>query len=215
LDKTATAASVRRHLWLPSLIWLTALLASPFYTHLVKPDSPREMMYPLALSVGIGAALFLLCAAVAWQQLKKERLTQGVLAIALGGLLSISIGTLGHDAYGKLKSSRDLVKVIAPYITPDTEVFSVRTYEQSFPYYLNRNVVLVDFVDEFDFGQKQEPQKWMPKIDQFIARWNEIPHAAAMMGQDTYDSLQAQGLAMQVVYRDPRRLVVIKPAVKQ
>lgn len=214
LDQAATAAQIRRHLWLPSLIWLAALLASPFYTYLEKPDTPPEMIFPLALSVGIGATLFLLCAGVAWQQLKQERLTQGILAIALGSLLSISIGTLGHDAYGKLKSSRDLVKVIAPYLTPDTEVFSVRTYEQSFPYYLNRNVVLVDFVDEFDFGQKQEPQKWMPKIEQFIARWNEIPHAAAMMGQDTYDTLQVQGLPMQVVYHDARRIVVVKPATK-
>ena len=40
------------------------------------------------------------------------------------------------------------------------------------PFYLNRFVTLVDYVDEFETGLKAEPQKSIPKLADLPADWN-------------------------------------------
>jgi hypothetical protein len=117
----------------------------------------------------------------------------------------------GHRWRGEIKSSKAVAAKLAPFLKPDSEIFSVSYYEQSFPYYLGRNVTLVHYTDEFAYGQGQDPARWMPKVEQFTARWRAIPHAAAMMSSNTYKDLQQQGLPMQIVYQDARRVVVVKP----
>ena len=90
-------------------------------------------------------------------------------------------------------------------------MFAVRSYDHTLPYYLKRNVVLVDYVDEFAFGQLHEPGKSITTLDAFIAHWQSLPRAAAYMTRDTWRELGQRGLAMHVVFEDPRRLVVTKP----
>jgi len=56
-----------------------------------------------------------------------------------------------------------------------------------------------------------EPQKWVPTIDQWIERWKADRYALALIPPSTYDRLVTQGLPMQVIARDSRRVVVMKP----
>lgn len=132
-------------------------------------------------------------------------------ALAFGSLAAVTLAASGHDSYGRLKGSKEIAKQIQPYLTPDSEIYSVRYYDQTFPYYVGRPVTLVDFVDEFEFGEGQEPQRWMPRIEQFAERWRAAPKAVAMMSDDTYSLFRRQGLPMKVIYQDPRRMVVAKP----
>jgi hypothetical protein len=60
-----------------------------------------------------------------------------------------------------------------------------------------------------------EPQKWVPSIDQWIERWKADRYALALIPPGTYERLVAQGLPMQVVARDSRRVVVMKPLEAQ
>jgi len=90
-------------------------------------------------------------------------------------------------------------------------VFAVRAYDQTLPFYLRRPVILVDYRDEFDLGQKREPERWIPTVDGFVSRWLAEPRAAAYMTSPTLAELRRRGLAMRVVFEDPRRVVVVKP----
>ena len=71
--------------------------------------------------------------------------------------------------------------------------------------------MLVEYRDEFTFGQNAQPELWEPTLDGYVARWVAAPRAVAVMPPETYEELLARNLPMQVVYEDVRRKVVIKP----
>lgn len=65
--------------------------------------------------------------------------------------------------------------------------------------------------DELAFGISVEPDKWIPTVDEWIARWKQDRHALAIMPPGRYDALAAQGVPMKVIARDNRRVIVEKP----
>ena len=205
----ARPSSLIKHLILPCLVWL-GLLALYFFTdRFVSPDLPVTVAHHMAANIALGALAFLLGAACAWRFLSLERKSAGIIALSLGSLVALTMVATGYDAYGQMKSSQQLVKRLP--MTPDTEVFSVQYYDQTLPFYLQRNVTLVDYRDEFSQGEKIEPQRWLPTIPAFMARWHQAPHALAMMTEGTYQALKRAGLPMTIVYQDSRRMVVAKP----
>ncbi|PRP72119.1 hypothetical protein BUE93_03005 [Chromobacterium amazonense] len=202
---------LKKHMILPALLWLALLFAWPFAGRFANADSPPDVILPFARFIAAGAALFLISAVFAWRALGRQQMLAAVAALSFGSLLAVTLAASGHDSYGRLKGSKKIVAQIQPYLTPDSEIYSVRYYDQTFPYYVGRPVTLVEFVDEFEFGEGQEPQRWMPHIGQFVERWRAAPKAVAMLGDDTYQELLKQGLPMKVIYQDPRRMVVAKP----
>ena len=204
-------AQLKKHLVLPALLWLAALAAWPFAGRFANADSPLDVILPFARFIAAGAAVFLIASVYAWRALGRGRMLAAVAALSFGSLIAVTLAACGHDSYGRLKGSKEIVAQIQPYLAADTPVYSVRYYDQTFPYYVGRPVKLVEFVDEFEFGEGQEPQNWMPRLEQFTAAWRAAPKAVAMMTDDTFQALQKQGLAMKVIYQDPRRMVVAKP----
>jgi 4-amino-4-deoxy-L-arabinose transferase-like glycosyltransferase len=214
LAKQVDASSpqqLRKHLWLPSALWLALLMVAPFAGRFASADVPAGLLQSFAEFVGAGAVVFLMAALFARFMFNAGNALGGIAAMALGSLLAVSLAAMGHDGYARLKTSKALVVAIKPAITPDTEVFSVRTYEQTFPFYLGRTVTLVDYVDEFEYGWQFKPANGIARLDDFIARWRALPHAVAIMGPDTYALLQQQQLPMRTLYHDVRRIVVSKP----
>ncbi|WP_434632592.1 phospholipid carrier-dependent glycosyltransferase [Chromobacterium sp. CV08] len=202
---------LKKHLIAPALLWLALLAAWPFAGRFASVDSPPDVIIPFARFIAAGAAVFLIGAVCAWRALGRGRLLAAAAALSFGSLAAVTLAACGHDSYGRLKGSREIVAQIRPYLAADAQVYSVRYYDQTFPYYVGRPVTLVDFVDEFEFGEAQEPRRWMPRIEQFTAAWRAAPKAVAMLTDDTYSLLLRQGLPMKVIYRDPRRLVIAKP----
>jgi len=203
-----TARSLNKHLLLPVLFWLCILLLYPLARRFTGPDIPFAAIAPMARWLAVSSGFFLLCAACAWRYLRMERKLAAVFFIAMASVVSLTGAALGYDSYGQLKSSRALVAQLHPDAA--TSLFSVRYYDQTFPFYLRRNVTLVDFVDEFELGERTEPERWIPTLDEFIVRWQAAPSALAMMTPDTYAELTRRGVAMRVVYRDTRRMVISK-----
>ena len=101
--------------------------------------------------------------------------------------------------------------MLLPQIDANTPVFSVGAYDQTLPFYLRRDVVLVNYVDEFAFGQQREPGKSLDTLNEFVARWQMLPKAAAYMNLDTFNKLKQRRLPMRIVFQDFRRTVVVKP----
>ncbi|MDF0605566.1 glycosyltransferase family 39 protein [Neisseriaceae bacterium TC5R-5] len=209
-----SAARLKKHIVLPVLLWLAVLLAYPFLDKLVPSDVPLEVVRAFAQFLLAAAIIFILCALLAWRSLSQDRVLLALALLSFGSLSAVTLASFGHDHYGRMKSSRHIVQSIRPYLHTDTPVYSVRYYDQTFPFYLQRPVTLVDFVDEFAFGEQQEPARWIPELDTFIQQWQAAPSAVAMLNHETYQQLKQQGVTMQVVYEDLRRIVIIKPEPK-
>ncbi|VTU30660.1 Undecaprenyl phosphate-alpha-4-amino-4-deoxy-L-arabinose arabinosyl transferase [Variovorax sp. PBS-H4] len=202
--------TLRWHLLLPAALWAVAAVASTQSARVVSITAPVEVVVPLAAALRSGAALVLAGCALAWWCLGRRRVTAAVLGLAVAHSMAIAILLQAHNGYGQLKSAAALAAALPPSITPATPVFAVRDYDQTLPFYLRRDVVLVDYEDEFALGQQREPNRWIPTLDEFVSRWQAAPQAAAYMGPATWVELHRRGLPMRIVFQDPRRVVVVK-----
>jgi 4-amino-4-deoxy-L-arabinose transferase-like glycosyltransferase len=209
-----TQARGRQLAWLIlpiSILALGGAIASPFMGYLGNDKVPAAL-YEIFSKWILAATLMLFAAtcvamALAW----RERVEAAVTVLAAGGLLFIQIGMTGHEALSPSQSTSHLAALIKPLLGPDTTFYSVRTYEQTLPFYIKRTVTLVDYRDELDFGLKQEPQLGIPTVTEFEARWRKDRAPLAIMGPDVYRELAAQGLPMRLISEDPRRVIVSKP----
>jgi len=87
-------------------------------------------------------------------------------------------------------------------------IFAVQTYQQSWPFYLQRPVVLVGYRDEFDFGLTQDPQRGIATLQQFAEVWQPLSRGLAIMRPSTRDRLSALGVPMREVARFPERVII-------
>jgi len=208
----AKAASLKKHLWLPVAVWGLISCAYPLVGFFASPETPLPAMREFALYLAAGGAGFLLCATAARLSLSKDRTLLAIMWLTAGSLWGVSVGIAGHDVFGRQKSSKALVEQIRPYVHQDTPIFTIHNaYDQTFPFYLRRSVTLVDYQDEFAFGQSAEPGKASLTMDEFVTRWKASRAPLAMMDPRAFSVLNEQGLGMKSVYEDSRRVVVIKP----
>ncbi|MFO1294066.1 MAG: glycosyltransferase family 39 protein [Rubrivivax sp.] len=203
----ASPRQLGRWLALAALAWAALLAAAPFATRWAGPQTPPEVLAALARGLALAAALFLAGAALAAVALRRGARDAAVTTIAVAHLLALFVAIAAHDHYGQLKTSAVLARTIAP----DLPVFAVRAYDQTLPFYLRRDVTLVDIVDEFELGERLEPGRWIPTLDAFAERWRGLPRAAAYVERDTLVELRARGVEGRVAFEDPRRIVIVKP----
>ena len=76
---------------------------------------------------------------------------------------------------------------------------------------LGLTVTLVAYQDELEFGLGQEPDKWIPTVAEFKARWLQDNDAFAIMPISEYEHLKAENLPMEVKARNQRSVIVRKP----
>jgi len=205
------APVLRWHLLVPTLLWVVGLLASTQVYRLASPIMPLDVLTPLGTGVRAGAAVFLVGAAIAWWFLGRRRVTAAVLSVALCHMIATVILMQSYNAYGQLKSAARMATVLRTLIDPAAPVFAVGAYDQTLPFYLQRDVVLAGYQDEFALGQKYEPDRSLKTLDEFVDRWQALPQAAAYMTPFVWVELQKRGVPMRIVFEDPRRLVVVKP----
>ncbi|MBL8532732.1 MAG: glycosyltransferase family 39 protein [Betaproteobacteria bacterium] len=160
-----------------------------------------------AIAMGVGS---LLC--MVWSS--RGRKAAAATALGFGGLVAWQAAITGHDALSPSFSAARFARQTKPLIRPDCPLYSVRTYDQTLPFYLERTVTLVAFSDEMTFGVEREPQRWIPDMDGFAARWREGGCEYAFMEPAVFDELTAAGLPMQIVGRDTRRVLVAHPGME-
>ena len=211
LIATADLATRKRlgpHLVLPLVLWLVLQglwLAAPRF---VSESTPAATIHLLLVYLGVGALVFAAGWVMAWRLAARGRLAAAVVALSLGHLAAALVALQGHDPFGQLKSAAAMAPKILAALPPGAPVFSIRTHEHTLPFYLQRDVILVEHVDEFDFGELAEPQRWIPTLAAFVERWRGLSDGAALMRTATFDELQRAGLPMREIFRDARRVVV-------
>jgi 4-amino-4-deoxy-L-arabinose transferase-like glycosyltransferase len=192
------------------LIALVGAFASPFAVHLGSDKVPAELYLEFRNWLLAGALVLLAISCAALALAWRERIEAAVIALCAGGLLLVQLAMTGHEALSPSFSTSHVARIIRPLLRPDTAFYSVRTYEQTLPFYLKRTVTLVDYGDELEFGLQQEPGLQIPTMSEFEARWRNDATALAIMGPDVYEELAGRALPMRLLYEDARRVIVSK-----
>jgi 4-amino-4-deoxy-L-arabinose transferase-like glycosyltransferase len=208
----AAPEEIRVHLWLPLALGLIGLVASPLAQGWLARSVPVEVVTPLIEAIALAAGILLAATALAISVLSCGRKLAAVTLVAAGGLVAVAVGAAGHESYGAaLRSSKAAVAALRPHIEPGTPVFAVGEYDQTLAFYLRKPLTLVAFSGEFEFGQGREPGRWIPTVEEFVARWKTLPQAAAVMPHRNFVQLSDEGLPMRIVYSGHRNVVVVKP----
>ncbi len=132
-------------------------------------------------------------------------------AVALGTVLTIDCLEDAYEEFSPRQSGLAVAAKMRPWLSPATRIYSVKHYEQTVPFYIGRTMTLVDYQDEFAPGLANEPAKAIARLEDFGAEWVRPGEALAIMQPDLLEKLRAQGLPMQVLHQDPRRVLVRKP----
>jgi 4-amino-4-deoxy-L-arabinose transferase-like glycosyltransferase len=176
-------------------------------------DTPNQMeLYPhygpwlvvaaLASLAGLLAGMLLL-----W----REKKPVAVVVLALSALLSAQIALSGYETVARERSAKHIAEAIRAEVKANVPFYSVLTYEQTLPFYLKRTFTLVQYQDEMAYGIQQEPQRWVPTVEEFARVWAVQPEALAIMPVYAYAQLQQLGVAMKIIFKDTQHIVVKKP----
>nr|WP_263458667.1 hypothetical protein [Bathymodiolus japonicus methanotrophic gill symbiont] len=90
------------------------------------------------------------------------------------------------------------------------KIYAINLFEYSLPYYLQRNISVVGYQGNMQFGIGREPGNWIASEADFLPVWLATQQALAIVSPDTYQNWQKQNIPMKIVYQDPRRIVVAR-----
>lgn len=172
---------------------------------------------PLALlqayeTVLLGAAgVWLLGGLISVALAYRKRIRDAALSLAIGTFAMGMLAMLGHEHLSPSNSAWHIAQQVKPMLVHNAPIYAVRYFEHTLPYYLQRNLILVDYRDEMDFGLTQEPHLGLPTVAQFELRWRSDADAFAVMTEEMRLELESRGLPMQIVARDTRRVIIRKP----
>ena len=176
-----------------------------------RGDDFSRALYATMTSWAVAGALALAVAALmAFVLLRMQRKWLGVLALTIGTMTGLELFERGFEYISPIYSGYAVSESIKPHLKPDTRLYSVGNYEQTLPFYLKRTLTLVDYVDEFEMGQKREPEKWIPKQSDFALAWNAPGPAIAIIPPRDVDKIRALGIDFDVIHQDPRRAAIKK-----
>jgi hypothetical protein len=196
-----------------AVVGVAGLAAVPHFMDM-PTRHPVERALVTAYQSWVLSAAFIAAAggALALLHARQSRRDLSVLTMAVAGFAATHLLLAGFEPYGQLRAGKDVAQKMQPELKPDTPIYSVQTYEQSITFYLRRTVILVDYLDEFAFGQGQQPELAIATLDGFVTRWDAHTaagvKAVAIVSDDAYAALKARGVTMRVVTADIRRVVV-------
>lgn len=137
----------------------------------------------------------------------------GVAALSFASLVALSLAFVGNDAFAQVRSAAPLLAQATQAnggpLDPAYPVYQVGSYDQTLPFYLGRPTPLVEYRDEMGLGLDAEPHKGYD-LARWLAVWEAAPQAYALFSHDTAADLARHGVAMRVLARDPRRVLVAR-----
>jgi 4-amino-4-deoxy-L-arabinose transferase-like glycosyltransferase len=206
--------------WLLVLPLLTMLLLAamtvayePLVQHFVRP--PDLIAPALAYRPWLAAALATMTlggaiAAIVLRHAKGGR-AAAVVATAVAMVLSAQVLLVGFDDFASAQSATDLLRkaeVDAGPLTPEAPFFQVETYDQTLPFYLGHQTVLVGYRDEFSLGLDAEPGGHFATLDAWLPEWEALGMAYALLPRARYAELTARGVPMRPLASNPTRVLV-------
>lgn len=210
LDR-ARRTTVLVHLGLVLPLAAMALILAPDIVNRADNETTREMMANYAQWATIAAGTWLAGSLAAFVLAWRHREAAGLMVFGISGFIAVNIAILGHESLAESNSAHRIAQQTRPLLSPGVPFYSVSTYEQTLPFYLQRTLTLVNYRDEMGFGLDQQPALAIALGAEFYARWRSDRDAFALVTPEGYAQLRADGLPMQTVARDTRRVIVRKP----
>lgn len=133
------------------------------------------------------------------------------LTLSAGGFLLSLLGP--HTVFPamslKKASSRELCRLVKDHAGPDTVVVSAG-YEQGFPFYAGRRVVVAGAMGELEFGAKIGDQSaWFIKQEQLPELWDSGRHVVVLIKQNELEKLKIMvRTPVKVLGQDKRKLLI-------
>jgi 4-amino-4-deoxy-L-arabinose transferase-like glycosyltransferase len=197
----------RRHVVSALAVVAAGGLATPLLTRLGTQLTPNALFRQFAPWVGAAMALGVAGLATAWR-LNSASTLRSIAVYALTFFAVVTVVLRGHETFGSSSSGAALAARVRPVLEPGMPLYSVRLVDHTLPFYLRHTTILVESSGELEFGVEQEPGKWLPSIDAFLARWTSGPRALAVMSPPTLQELRTKHASFFVVDSDVRRVVV-------
>jgi len=208
--------STRRLFWLIAPLFPLMLIGlgfSPFTARLAGDPVELQEYSEYANWIVPAVAIWTLGMAIALIMLWRSSSTRdnklpAVLILSIASLIASQLVTSGYNTVAVEKSGHIIAQAIRPYVKPDKPFYSVNEYEQTLPFYLKRTFTLVQYQNEMAFGIMQEPQLWIPTIEEFSRTWTAQTEALAIMPVRSFERLKQLGLVMKIIYEDSQFIVV-------
>jgi 4-amino-4-deoxy-L-arabinose transferase-like glycosyltransferase len=140
---------------------------------------------------------------------RRRELTRGAVFLGVGWCLSGLLMMRAAAAVAPVYSGVELARAL-PAGAENTPIYSVGTYDQTLPFYWRRNVVLVAYRGELDYGLGYDPGAELGSVAEFLARWSGDSDAYAVMEKPMYEDLKNRGVPMREVGRDAIRVLVAR-----
>ena len=209
------ARAPAERLWKPVIV-LAPLLAVAVVAAWGMPERAksawtRELYAAARPWIVTGLAVLAAALAAGGFSLRAGHKWTGAAIVVAGSLLFVDFVEDGFERLAPRQSGRQVAAAMKPYLGQGTRVYSVRYYDQTIPWYLGRTITLVDYRDEFSHGIDKEPGLAIPTLEEFGRDWVRPGEAMAIIHPDTLEELARQGLAMTLLHRDERRVLVRKP----
>lgn len=175
----------------------------------------QQQMYSDA-SIWWLSGLLILAAAtlLSFGLLRKHQKSTAVITMAIANMILVVLLARGYDGLSPLKSgyavSQAIQQRLALETRPEVRLYAIKIYDQSLPFYLKRTLTLVEYVDEFEMGQKAEPAKHIASIKDLPAVWSIPGPAIAIIQPDLVEELKSLGIRFEIIYRDSRRVAIQK-----
>ena len=158
-----------------------------------------------------GFAALALSLIVAARELRRGEKWRAMVLVVSASIVFVMLCQDGYKELSPRQSGKEVAQRIRPLLKTDTRLYSVGYYDQTIPFYLERTLTLVRYVDEFDQGLKAEPNRAIRTLEDFIPEWQKPGGAIAIIHPSLVERLAALGMGMTILHRDDRRVVVTKP----
>lgn len=134
----------------------------------------------------------------------------GIAVISLATLGGLQVAVAGFDVFSPMRSASAILRTAqaSAGFAADAPFYQVEMYDQTVPFYLGRTTRLVAFRDELALGIDAEPAKQIATTEAWVAEWEALPRAYAMMPPELYAKLAGVSVPMRELARDPRRVIV-------
>lgn len=209
------ARAPARSLWKPVLaiaLFLLVVIAVAWGSpERAKTAWTRELYLAARPWIIAGLAILAVAMAAGALKLRAGRKWGALVTIVAASLLFIDFVEDGYERLAPRQSGLQVAERIKADLAPATRIYSVGLYDQTIPFYLGRTVTLVDYRDEFSTGIDREPHLWIPNLEAFAGDWVRPGDAMAIIHPQLHEKLSTRGLAMTLLYRDERRVLVRKP----
>lgn len=206
--KMAARKSMGADRWGMAIFGLILFITALNLGHLATDRYPLQQWDGFRPWLMASGALLIFSSAAAL--VMNKRPLQACSVAAVTTLLAFQMIFWGAQSLAESNSGRIVAEVIKASAPEGTPVFTIRTFSRSVPFYLGRTVTPVEYTGELEFGLTQEPNLAIHRLSEFLSVWHSLDSAALIINSEALELLFAGEDLGKIVYRGPKKTVVIK-----